>query len=233
MALPGTKGRRRVYLMRHGHVSYVDPEGMPVDPKTVLLTEAGQAQALAAQKLLREIEFDRAMCSGMPRTRQTAKIVLGERDISLEDNDGFVELSGGRLSQVAPEEREAAFVYGLERADSEGERFAGGELFASFEKRITATFDELILQPDWKRLLLVCHDAVNRMILSHVCGAGLAGIASFEQDMACINVIDIDVIDGRVERCLIKAVNITPYNTTKDGMYHTSLEEVFKTLFDF
>jgi probable phosphoglycerate mutase len=25
-ALPGTTGRRRVYLMRHGHVDYFDPK---------------------------------------------------------------------------------------------------------------------------------------------------------------------------------------------------------------
>lgn len=233
MALPGTKGRRRIYLMRHGHVSYVDEEGMPVDPKTVLLTDTGVSQAKAARQILKDIHFDRAICSGMPRTRQTAEVVLGARDLALEDHDGFVEITGGRLSQVAPEHREAAFVYGLENAARPGARFAGGELFKTFEKRITGAFDDVILQPDWKCLLLVCHDAVNRMVLSHVCGAGLSGLASFEQDMACLNVIDVDVVNGRVERQLIKAVNITPYNTVKDGMYHTSLEEVFKTLFDF
>lgn len=233
MALPGTKGRRRIYLMRHGHVSYVDGDGMPVDPKTVLLTERGREQASAARELLRDITFDRAICSGLPRTRQTAEIVLRPRDLAVEENRGFVEITGGRLSTVAPEEREAAFVYGFEGAHHPQARFAGGERFADFENRIAKAFDDLLLTPDWKRLLLVCHDAVNRMILSHVCGAGLKGVASFEQDMACVNVIDVDIIDGAVERRLIKAVNITPYNTSKEGMYRTSLEEVFRTLFDF
>jgi len=79
-------------------------------------------------------------------------------------------------------------------------------------------------------LLLVAHDAVNRMVLSLVSGAGLAGLGSFEQDFACINVIDVDISDGQIVRRLIKAVNVTPYNPAKHGNYHTSFEQVFHAL---
>jgi len=37
-ALPGTRGRRRIYLMRHGEVAYFDRDGKPVHPKHVQLT---------------------------------------------------------------------------------------------------------------------------------------------------------------------------------------------------
>ena len=233
MALPGTKGRRRIYLMRHGHVSYVNDQGQPVDPKTVSLTSTGRDQAGSAQQLLADIPIDRVICSGMNRARETAEIVLGPRSCNIEDVTAFREIQGGRLSQVSAEEREAAFVYGLEGAHLPNARFAGGDSFREFEQRVGTGFEDLLRQPDWKYLLLVTHDVVNRMILAHCCGAGLKGLSTFEQDMACINVVDVDLADGEVIRRMIKAVNVTPYNTSKAGMYRTSFEEVFRTLIKF
>jgi broad specificity phosphatase PhoE len=43
---------RRLYLMRHGEVSYFAADGRPLDPRTVSLTAQGRAQAEAAQAVL-------------------------------------------------------------------------------------------------------------------------------------------------------------------------------------
>ena len=40
--------RRRVYLMRHGSVTYFDEQGKPFLPEQVPLNELGRAQATAA-----------------------------------------------------------------------------------------------------------------------------------------------------------------------------------------
>lgn len=233
MSLPGTRGRRRIYLMRHGAVSYVSQSGKPVDPGDVKLTQEGISQAEAAREMLATIGFDRIVSSDLPRAKQTAGIVRGERSVELEEEPGFTELRGGRISQMPEERRAAEFVYGLERAYLPGATFAGGEVFADFEARVVDALEKLLSEPGWVRMLLVAHDGVNRMLLAHACGAGLRGLGAFEQDMGCINVLDFDIIDGRVVRSLLKAVNVTPYNISKHGMYDTSFEQVFKTLFDF
>ena len=76
-ALPGTTGRRRIYLMRHGHVDYFAPEVVEAsDPTLARLTEQGREQASAAGQALSAIPFDIALCSGLLRTRQTAELVL-------------------------------------------------------------------------------------------------------------------------------------------------------------
>ena len=75
-------------------------------------------------------------------------------------------------------------------------------------------------------MLIAAHDAVNRVLLGWACGAGLSAVASFEQDMACVNIIDIDLVDGDIIRKLIKAVNLTPYNVAKLGLNQTSMEQV-------
>ena len=93
--------------MRHGHVSYSDAAGRPINPLNVPLTDEGRAQAAAARDLLAEIAFDRAVCSGLPRARETAEIVLGPHDLDLEEDPAFLELRGARLSTIPPERREA------------------------------------------------------------------------------------------------------------------------------
>src|SRR5262245_43130086 len=46
---PNWPSRRRLYLMRHGDVSYFDAEGRPVRPDSVPLNENGLQQADAAR----------------------------------------------------------------------------------------------------------------------------------------------------------------------------------------
>ena len=54
--------RRRVYLLRHGDVSYF-PEGRPVPPEEVPLNDEGRLQAHATARALAEVPFDRAISS--------------------------------------------------------------------------------------------------------------------------------------------------------------------------
>ena len=67
--------RRRLYLMRHGSVSYFTPAGQPVPADTVPLNPQGILQARAAGQLFaaNNIRFDRVITSGLPRTEQTAQ----------------------------------------------------------------------------------------------------------------------------------------------------------------
>lgn len=76
-----TPNRRRVYLMRHGAVTYFDETGRPVpSPEAVPLNELGRSQTTAAGKIFaaENIVFDRVIVSGLPRTVETAQRVLAE-----------------------------------------------------------------------------------------------------------------------------------------------------------
>ena len=85
MELPFEQGRRRrIYLMRHAQAAYFDAKGarMP-EPHAVPLTPKGREEALAMADWLAPVRFDRAICSGLPRTLETATLVLGGREIWL------------------------------------------------------------------------------------------------------------------------------------------------------
>lgn len=227
-------GRRRIYLMRHGHVDYFAPEAK--DPRYVSLTDEGREQAAAAGAALKAVSFDLAVCSGLPRARQTASIILKSSAGAppLEDSPGLEELKSGQVMARSREELAAMLAFSFDDAASDGASFLpGGETFKSAETRITRALTNLIFDKHWRTALIVAHEGVNRIALGWACGGGLKTIASFEQDLCCVNVIDIDVTptednEGlQIERTIVKALNVTPYDLVKRGLTRTSLEHLF------
>ena len=59
--------------MRHGEVSYFEPDQQPGDHDPAL-NERGIAQAQALGQLLAEAPIDLAVCTGLRRTEQTARL---------------------------------------------------------------------------------------------------------------------------------------------------------------
>jgi probable phosphoglycerate mutase len=231
-SLPGTTSRRRIYLMRHGHVDYLNKSIVASGGiNQVPLTPRGRSQAEAVGKALAHITFDRAASSGFPRTRQTAEIALTfQKDVpALETLPDLTEIRGGKMHPV---ENRAELI---ERMN---ENFANaakpdatnhdGEVFAAAQDRAVSTIIRLLGEPGWHTMLIVAHEGINRLILSWMAGAGLSAMGAFEQDTGCINILDFDLKDGAIHRPLIKAVNLTPYGYLKHGMNQTSLEAIFE-----
>jgi probable phosphoglycerate mutase len=214
--------RRRVYLLRHGDVSYF-PEGRPAPPESVPLNEEGRAQAQAAARALAEAPLDRAISSGLPRTDQTAAIVVGERDLAVEVQPALREIRPGRLADIPPEALHSTFTEALTRPLTADDRFMMGESFGELQARVLPAFQALIADRSWQRLLIVAHGAVNRVILADVLGVGLESFGHLEQDPACINIFDLD---GRGYG-IIRLLNYTPYSAVKAGIELTSMERYF------
>ncbi|KCZ83482.1 phosphoglycerate mutase family protein [Hyphomonas adhaerens MHS-3] len=237
-ALPGTTGRRRIYLMRHGFVDYTSEEVRRTrDPSIVSLTPAGEDEARAAGAALSEVHFDLAICSGLKRTRQTAELVLAEHPDApdLEVEQRFEELRSGQyINFESAEHLAATMTFMFEQAgEPDAEFLPGGEKFSDAMVRIMDGLSDLLMRPDWATALVVAHEVVNRMVLASVIGAPLGASAGFEQDTGCINIIDFDLVPDesgdrtKIERGMIKAVNLTPANYLKNGMNLRSVEAIF------
>jgi probable phosphoglycerate mutase len=227
-------GRRRIFLMRHGHVDYFAPD--LTDPRMVNLTDEGREQAAAARDALRHARFDLAVYSGLPRTRQTAEIVLAGNDAPPEliAHEGLEEIKSGWIRADSREELAARLAYSFDNADAPGARFLpDGETFENAQARVTAALEEIVLNREWRTALIVAHEGVNRIALGWACGGGLATIAAFEQDLACLNLIDVDVTPAesgqglQIERMALKALNVTAYDFVKKGLSRSSLEHLF------
>ena len=226
--LPGTGARRRIYLLRHGAVEYLNPDGTLVEnPRSVGLNATGREQASRVWELLRDVEFDRVVHSGLPRARETAEIVLGDgRAHALEAVPEFSEIHIGHIDRAPPDRIAAEFTYGFEAAAAPGASLARGEPFGEFFERVVAAFENQLLRSDWSRMLVVAHGGTNRAILSWMVRGGLASLASFEQDEGCLNVLDVDIVNGEIPRRYVRVMNLTSYNLNKEGLFLTTLERI-------
>jgi probable phosphoglycerate mutase len=222
--------RRRIFLLRHAEAAYVAEDGTVTDdPRNVPLTATGRIQARKQAAILASVDFDKAICSGLPRTRETAKLVMAYRDHpELEVVPELEEIRGGGPPAVVSDMRAwlAHVANPWAGADHPEAQFLGGERFTDFAERVLPAFDAIVADHSWRTLLLVLHGAVNRMIFNHVIGISWQARVSIEQDNCCINVIDVDSAeDGTAGRYLIRVVNLTSYDLNKSSVHLTTMEQ--------
>jgi phosphoserine phosphatase len=215
--------RRRVYLMRHGEVSYFDAAGRPYRPDTVPLNTEGRQQAEAAARCLAEAPLDRVVASDLARSVETATAVVAGRGLTVQTRPELREIQPGRLADIPADGIEQAFLGAFAHGVSREMRFLAGETFASLQDRVLACFQELLADPGWQHLLIVAHGGVNRVLLAHALGLDLGGIGALEQDPACLNILDGD----EAGRFLVRLVNHTPYNPAKVGLELTTMERLY------
>ena len=220
--------RRRIHLLRHAEVTYIDAHGQRVaDTLAVDLTEHGRGQAAALGAMLAQTPIDKVICSGLPRTRQTAEIVAAGRNLPIDELPALDEIRSGARAQMPPDRVSWEAAYALWRAGEPEARFRNGERFDHFVTRIGQGLAEILAQQDWNDLLLVLHGAVNRAILCWALGTGLTSFPALDQDFCCHNLIDIDVdAQGHIARKVVRAINVTPYDIAKREMKLTSSEKM-------
>jgi probable phosphoglycerate mutase len=220
--------RRRIYLLRHAEVAYFDERGQPLAPDEVPLTAAGRRQAGRAGAALAGVRFDRVLTSGLPRTVQTAHLVLaaagseGAR-VPVEEWPELRELVPGRLADLAPEELEATFVGAFRGVLDGSTRFLGGETIDQLFDRVLPALGRLLDDPGWDTALAVLHGGVNRALLSFALGGRRLFLGAIEQAPACINVLDAD----RAGTFVVRAVNATPWDPAYLAGRSTTMEELW------
>jgi broad specificity phosphatase PhoE len=221
--------RRRIYLMRHGDVTYFDATGRAIDPETVPLNAAGREQASAAGRVFAEqqIRFDRVIVSGLPRTVETAQRVLAEtgQHIELEIEPALQEIRGGKLTYIAPEDMEAAFLGVFDGVVSESTQFLGGETIGALFDRVLPAVAALREDSAWDTVLLVLHGGVNRAILSHaITAGGRTFFGHLSQATGCINALDV----GAAPRdWVLRTLNYSPPSPLHREVRNTTMEMLY------
>lgn len=220
--------RRRIYLFRHGDVSYVDDMGNRVaDPAAVPLTDWGREQASLTGKALAKIPFDRAVSSSFPRSLETARLILEGRGLEIEPLDHFVELRGGSAFRNAITDLND-IAYSFRDAHVPGARYNGGDSFAEVNARVVSALETVIAEPEWDTLALVAHGGINRLVIGWALGTGLSTFAALDQNTACVNVIDFDEHPETraIVRKTLRTLNVTVYDLVKEGNHLLSLEQI-------
>ena len=213
--------RKRFYLFRHGEVDYT-PEGKVVkNPDLVNLTEAGKKQAISIDENTKEFSIERIICSGLPRTLQTAEHIASRRDITIECFPSLREYEWN--PDLLKDTKIERFGYLFE--DSLAKEMIGGTEDADeFYRRITYQL-ETIIKEDWNEMAAFLHGAVNAAIMCWVNDVDISFASKYDQDHAALNIIDIDVNEkGKIVRKILKRYNIPPNLSTIGSDMRSSWE---------
>src|SRR5262245_25824094 len=210
--------RRRIYLLRHGDVSYFDAKGQPVtNPDLVMLSEKGRAQADMAGRYLAGIgiqSLDRVITSNLPRTVETAErilVVLGQGG-QPEQWESLREMKNG--AQRLPPDQLPPALLGLTESRVPGHvRFLGGESVADLQQRVLPALERLRGDTGWDTALLVLHALVNNAIVSHALTGGRDYLGRFEQSAGCLTILDLGTAPAD---WIVRGVNVCP-DTTQYG----------------
>ena len=218
--------RRRIYLFRHGSVDYFDSRGKLVeDTDKVDLNDTGRAQVAAMCDLFADVQIDKAICSGLPRTRQTGEAVLGSRDISLEIDSGFAEIRQLDTEYSGGYDVVADVAFSHWRAPDEEARFLGGERYSDFYARISLAIRGVLADSSWHSLAVFAHGGTNAAILGWVTGLELSAFGILDQATCCLNVIDFDVDEsGLILRKTVRAMNVTADDPVKGNRHAGDME---------
>jgi broad specificity phosphatase PhoE len=205
--------------MRHGAVSYLEPDARPLHPDDVGLNGEGRAQAEAARGLLGPVSLDRVVTSGLRRAIETARIVAPEATV--EEIPELRELKGARLSSIPGEQLEAEFVHAFRGVVPNDKRFLGGETIGELFDRVLPALDRLLADRSWDTLLAVLHGGVNRAVLSYALTAQRTFLGHLEQAPGCLNIVDVG------DDWIVRAVNIAPLDLLHASTRLTTMESLW------
>ena len=183
----------RILLARHGETPW-NAEGRYQGQEDIPLSPVGEAQARALGARLADVRIDRAVASPLSRARTTAEYALGDaRREALALDPGLMEIAHGTWEGLLASEIR----------DRDGERLRqwreapdtvlmpGGEsLQMVFDRAWPAFAKAAEGLGDDDTLLVVAHDAVNRVLLCHILGIPFARLWTFRQAPTTLNLLE-------------------------------------------
>ena len=191
----------RILLARHGETPW-NAEGRYQGQEDIALSPVGESQARALGERLREVRIDRAVASPLSRARRTAELALGEARAGMLTLDpGLVEIAHGTwegLLAAEIRERDPERLAAWRDAPHEVRMPQGESLQDVADRAWPALARAVDGLGDDDTVLVVAHDAVNRVLLCRVLGIPLARLWTFRQAPTTLNLLegrDVDHLD--------------------------------------
>ena len=182
----------RILLARHGETAW-NAEGRYQGQEDIALSPVGEAQARALGERLRDVPIDRAVASPLARARRTAELALGpQRAAMLATDPGLMEIAHGEWEGLLASEIRARDPERLQAW-----RDAPHTVLMPQGESLQHVFDRA--WPALQRagdglgdgtLLVVAHDAVNRVLLARILGLPLQRLWTFRQAPTTLNLLE-------------------------------------------
>ncbi|HSX63776.1 MAG TPA: histidine phosphatase family protein [Pseudoxanthomonas sp.] len=188
----------RILLARHGETPW-NAEGRYQGQIDIPLSPIGESQAAALGARLQDLAITRAVASPLSRAQRTAELALGPARAELLTTDADLqEIAHGEWEGLLASEihdKDPARLRAW-REEPDTVLMPGGESLRQVLDRswqgLTRAAEGL---GESDTLLVVAHDAVNRVILCRVLGLPLSKLWTFRQAPTTINLLEGPDVD--------------------------------------
>ena len=161
-----------IYFVRHGETIW-NKEKKIQGRSDIPLNEYGRELGIKTSQALKDIPFDIVYSSPLIRARETAEILIKDRDLSIHEDQRLIEMSFGEgegesLIEIHthPEMKLYNFIH------NPGEYIppAGGETFENLYNRCKNFIEDIIIpaESNYNYMLIVGHGALIRGMIHYI-----------------------------------------------------------------
>ena len=183
----------RILLARHGETPW-NAEGRYQGQIDIPLSPVGEGQANALGQRLKDVRIDRAVASPLSRAQLTARLALGDARADMLQTDADLqeiahgEWEGLLASEIQQKDPARLLAW---REEPENVLMPGGE---SLRQVLDRSWRGLARATEGlgedHTLLVVAHDAVNRVLLCRILGLPIARLWTFRQAPTTLNLLE-------------------------------------------
>ncbi|MDB6164748.1 MAG: histidine phosphatase super family protein [Xanthomonadaceae bacterium] len=188
----------RILLARHGETAW-NAEGRYQGQEDIVLSAVGEAQACALGERLKSVPIDRAVASPLSRARRTAELALGPERVGLLTTDaGLMEIAHGQWEGLLASEireRDPDRLLAWRESPHEVLMPDGESLQHVLDRAWPALARACAGLSADDTLLVVAHDAVNRVLLCRIMGLPLQQLWTFRQAPTTLNLLEGDDVE--------------------------------------
>ena len=145
-----------ILLTRHGQTEW-NVEGKVQGRVDIVLNENGIKQAIETSKKLENEEIDLIICSPLNRTKQTAEIIKGKKNIPIICDNELIERDFGEFEGL----NKANFDFEGFWSYKNNYKYEKAENIEEFFNRIYNFLDRIKIEYSDKKILLVAHGGVS------------------------------------------------------------------------
>lgn len=163
----------KLYVMRHGETPW-NVEYKLQGIADISLNENGVRLAKVTAEALKEVPFDLCISSPLIRAKETARLVLGERNVPIVEDERIQEITfgewEGRCCRPGQEEIPLAILDKFFHSPQDYIPPKGGETIGQVVERTKAFLDELMANENYqeKTILITSHGCAIRALLQSV-----------------------------------------------------------------
>ena len=180
-------------IVRHGETEW-NRDGRIQGRADTPLSEEGRVQAGALGAALKDVRIDRAFSSDLSRARDTAALVLGERQVKINIDGNLQELNFGRWegqfgAELAERERDLFFAWHTGNPDFKA---PGGEGVRDLVRRTEKFVSDHGADMVQGTSLIVAHGGTVRGLMHVMLGISLSIVGRFNVARASLSILEVE-----------------------------------------